>query len=318
MKINLRLVLAAMLCAVVLYAGFALWRGLGVMGATLAAFSWSAFAVACFLAFCNYVLRYIKWEYYLLLLDIRGVGKFDSFLIFLSGFVLTVTPGKVGEVFKSFVLQSLHHVAVAKSAPIVVAERVTDLIGVIVLIVVGSLGFSGGLKWAGVGAALVFVILLTVSSRRLSHLFIRLIQRLPGPARSSGPKLLQAYEGLSVLVRPRSLVFPTLLSIAGWSLEGAGLWAILRGFNQSTRAALCEFFYATSTLVGALGPIPGGVGITEALLQEQLVGLGQVPPTISTAAMILTRFATLWFAVLVGFTALAWLKKRHPNLLREL
>jgi hypothetical protein len=31
--------------------------------------------------------------------------------------------------------------------------------------------------------------------------------------------------------------------------------------------------------------------------------------------MILVRFATLWFAVLVGFASLALLKRRHPGLL---
>jgi hypothetical protein len=31
--------------------------------------------------------------------------------------------------------------------------------------------------------------------------------------------------------------------------------------------------------------------------------------------MILVRFATLWFAVLVGFLALSWLKRRHAGLL---
>jgi uncharacterized membrane protein YbhN (UPF0104 family) len=43
--------------------------------------------------------------------------------------------------------------------------------------------------------------------------------------------------------------------------------------------------------------------------------LGHVPQAASTAAMILVRFATLWLAVLVGFAALAILRRRHPGLL---
>jgi uncharacterized membrane protein YbhN (UPF0104 family) len=78
------------------------------------------------------------------------------------------------------------------------------------------------------------------------------------------------------------------------------------------------FFYATSTLAGALVPVPGGLGITEGSLQAQLVELGKVAPAVGTAAMILVRFATLWFAVLVGFVALSILKRRHPGLLAGL
>jgi hypothetical protein len=46
-----------------------------------------------------------------------------------------------------------------------------------------------------------------------------------------------------------------------------------------------------------------------------MMELGHVKANTSTAAMILVRFATLWFAVLVGFLALSILKRFHPNLL---
>lgn len=55
--------------------------------------------------------------------------------------------------------------------------------------------------------------------------------------------------------------------------------------------------------------------MTETSLQGQLQEIGHVPATTATAAMILVRFATLWFAVLVGFVALSWLKRRHAGLL---
>jgi uncharacterized membrane protein YbhN (UPF0104 family) len=79
---------------------------------------------------------------------------------------------------------------------------------------------------------------------------------------------------------------------------------------------LATFFYATSTLAGALVPVPGGLGVTEASLQGQME-LGHVTPAASTAAMILVRFATLWFAVFVGFASLSILKRRHPGLLAD-
>ncbi len=315
MKNTLRRVLVVMILGVAVYGAFAIYSGLGKMGYALSHFAWWTFAAACALAFGNYVLRFLKWEFYLARLNIRGVAKVDSFLTFLSGFVLTVTPGKVGEVFKSVVLEETHGVPVSRTAPIVVAERVTDLIGIIVLIVVGSLGFSGGLVWAGVGAAAVGLLLVIVASRSLSMRIIGFVRQLPGPFRKVGPRLEEAYESLALLVKPTNLIVPTLLSIVAWSLECLALWIILRGFGESTSVPLSMFFYATSTLAGALVPVPGGLGITEGALQQQLMNLGGVAETTSAAAMILVRFATLWFAVLVGFVALSLLKRRNPGLL---
>jgi uncharacterized membrane protein YbhN (UPF0104 family) len=310
-----RRLLGAMLFGVVIYGGFALWQGLGKMGDELGRFAWGSFVAACGLALGNYLLRWLKWEFYLARLGVRGVGGVDSLLTFLSGFVLTVTPGKVGEVFKSLVLFDTHRVPVERTAPIVVAERLTDVIGVVFLIVLGSMGFRGGLVWAGLGALAVGSVLAIVASKRAAHAIIGLIERLPGPFVGIGPKLDAAYESLATLVKPSNLVVPTLLSIAAWSLECAALWVILRGLGQTTGFGLAMFFYATSTLAGALVPVPGGLGVTETSLQGQLQELGHVAPAASTAAMILVRFATLWFAVLVGFLALSMLKRRHAGLL---
>ena len=318
MKNNLRRILVAMLLGVCVYGAFVVYRGTAEIGRSLEHFKFSAFVIACVLAFGNYVLRYFKWEFYLARLDIRGVKKMDSFLTFLSGFVLTVTPGKVGEVFKSLILFETYGVPMTKTAPIVVAERATDVVGIVVLIIASaSLGFSGGLLWAGVGAALVLVLLLVVGHRGLSLWLIGLVGRMPGRLGQFAPKLEAAYESLATMLKPSNLFLPSVLSAAAWMLECLALWVILAGFGESTSVALSTFFYATSTLVGAIVPVPGGLGVTESALMGQMTTMGNVEGSTATAAMILVRFATLWFAVLVGFIAHTLMKRRFPGLLAK-
>jgi glycosyltransferase 2 family protein len=315
-KKNIRKILYAMLLGVCVYFGLALWSGLGKIRDSLAIYQYSTFGIACALAFGNYFLRFLKWEFYLARLEIRGVPKIDSFLTFLSGFVLTVTPGKVGEVFKSLVLFETHAVPMTKTAPIVVAERATDVIGIVALIVFGSLGFSGGLLWAGIGAGLVLTLIIVVGNKALSMALIAVVGRLPGRIGKIAPKLEAAYESLATMLKLKNLIWPSLLSTAAWTLECLALWVILGGFGQATSIPLSTFFYATSTLVGAIVPVPGGLGVTESSLMAQMTELGHVDRGIATAAMILVRFATLWFAVVIGFIALTWMKRRHPTLLR--
>lgn len=306
-----------LLLFVACYFGFALWTGIGAIRAGLARFEWWTFGAAFALAFGNYVLRFFKWQFYLERLGVTSVGTVDSFLTFLSGFVLTISPGKVGEVFKSVVLFQTHDVPVAKTAPIVVAERVTDMIGIIVLIVLGSLGFSGGMLPAAVGTVLVATLLGIIASRSASFAVIRFVASLPGPFRRVGPRLEEAYESLTVLVAARNLLWPTLLSVAAWALECMALAVILHGFGAHVPVMLSVFFYATSTLAGAVMLTPGGLGVTEAGLREQMMALGHVDHATSTSAMMLVRFATLWFAVVVGFVALGLLKRRYPRLLKD-
>ncbi len=314
----LRRLLGAMILGVFVYAGFAFYRGMREIESTLYRFHWSAFALACTLAFGNYLTRFVKWEYYLARLGIRGIPKIDSLLTFLSGLVLTVTPGKVGEVFKSVVLQQTHQVSVARTAPIVLAERLTDVIGIVILIVAGSAGFSGGIVWAIAGSVLVLIVLAAIGSDAVFEWVVRLATRGPPRFRKLEPKLREAWASLRTMTTPRALIVPTLLSVVAWSLEGLALYVILHGFGEQTPLLVACFFYATATLAGALIPVPGGLGITEGTLEEQLRHFGNVGKFTSTSAMILMRFATLWFAVLVGFVALGLMRLRYPALMREI
>lgn len=317
MKTFLRRLVWAMLLGVALYGAFVVYAGYRDIRSSLGDFRWSAFGLALVLATANYGLRFLKWQYYLARLGVRGVTTSDSLLIFLSGFVLTVTPGKVGEVFKSALLAETHGVPAARTAPIVIAERLTDVIAVIALIVLGSAGFSGGLRWAAIGAALVALGLAFVIWPAPMQRLLAWLERKPRLAQNIVPKLKEAWLSLQVVAGPAALLVPTLLSIVGWGAEGLALYTLLWGFGTPAPLALTVFFYATATLAGAIVPVPGGLGVAESMIQQQLVHLGKVPQAPATAAMILIRLATLWWAVAVGFIALALLRKRYPDLLQS-
>ena len=308
MKLDLRNVLLVMLLGVIVYGGLVVYAGLDEVANVMKTLEWGSVAFALLLSSANYGLRFFKWNYYLGKLGVAGIPKIDSLLVFLSGFVLTVTPAKVGEVFKCAVLAKTHGVALERTAPIIVAERLTDVIAVVLLIAIGSVTFQGGLLWAALGGAAVLIALLFIFwETPLNWLFRRL--RTTWLARFV-PKLEAAYQELKVLVRPDALGFPSVLSIVGWGAEGYGLFVLLKGLGQDVTAALSVFVYGTATLAGALVPLPGGLGIAEALIQEQLVYIGGVTAAAATASMILIRISTLWWAVAVGFAALALLRLR--------
>jgi uncharacterized membrane protein YbhN (UPF0104 family) len=308
-----RRLLVAVLLGVVVYGFFVLYAGVRDLGASLGRFRWSAFAVALALSSSNYVLRFAKWQYYLRRLGVRGIGLVDSLLVFLSGFVLTITPGKVGEVFKSAVLAKTHDVPAERTAPIVLAERLTDAIGVIILIVIGSGAFAGGLRWAVAGTIACSVGLLFVVWERPLNATLGWLEARRGRLAGIAPRLRVALGSLRVVAGPAALLWPTTLSVVAWAAEGVALWVLLRGFSASVPLGVAVFFYATATLAGALIPVPGGLGVAEGMIQEQLVRLGGVPHGDATGAMILIRFATLWWAVAIGFAALGLLRLRFPE-----
>ena len=56
---------------VAVYIGFTIWADAGRVGGALRAFHWSMAALACLLAAGNYLVRFLRWEYYLRVLGLR-------------------------------------------------------------------------------------------------------------------------------------------------------------------------------------------------------------------------------------------------------
>lgn len=311
---NARRVVLVSLLVVLVYGGIVLWGDVRRLSDVLSGFAWPSFALALALASANYAVRWIKWEYYLALLEIRGVPRVESAVVFLSAFVMSITPGKAGEVFKSALLASARGVPVATTAPIVIAERLTDLVALILIVALGGFWFPGGRPYAAAAGVLVAGVMLVVLSRRLAHFAIDLAARTAAGARVA-PRLRDAYVSLRVVASPRALVIPTALSVVAWAFECVALWVILQGLGVTAPLSVASFAYATATVAGAVAMLPGGVGGFEPVmlaLLPQLSG-GAVAGEVARAATILVRLATLWFAVGVGGVALAVFRRRYDR-----
>ena len=104
-----------------------------------------------------------------------------------------------------------------------------------------------------------------------------------------------------------------VLGALAWLSEGAALWIILRGLDISLPLAQAVPVYAAATLVGAVSLLPGGLVGTEGAMVVLLVQL-DIPGSGASAATLLVRLCTLWFAFLVGVLSLLWLQRvRHQE-----
>lgn len=303
-RLGRQLIIATVIGALV-FAGMSLYGDVRALLANLGRYRWSYFIGGLGLATANYAIRYLRWEYYLHRLGIRGVPKAESARIFVAGFVMSVTPGKVGEVFKSVLLYESRGVSVARTAPIVVAERLTDLFALVLLTALGTLALAEG-SWVALGGgALVAVLWLACAWRPLGELFLRIAEKLPVVSRLA-PRFREAYESLHALAQPVPLGVATLLALVSWFTECAALWLIARGFPDVGIGWLeATFAYSAPTIVGAVAMMPGGLGVTEAGMTGVLERLADMSTVVATATTLLVRLATLWWAVLLGVGALA-------------
>lgn len=288
---------------VVVYAAILVWSDAGKLVGELKRFPVAVFLGALGLTLINYALRFAKWHWYLKHLDIE-VPVWESAQLFVAGMVMSVTPGKVGEVLKSFLLRESRGVAAARTAPVVVAERVTDLLGMVVIAGFGVVTFEFGraiFATVVLGLALLVVVL---NQRHWVQTLLERTEDVPvlGAAR---PKLEEAYESMHSLVQWRILGGTTLLSVLAWSMEGLAMWWIVWAIAPEAPSIYLIFFiYSMGTILGSVSFLPGGLGVAEFTMIAALTKFGVLADEPAAVVTYLIRFATLWFGVGLGLLAL--------------
>lgn len=297
---------------VVVYGLIAAFMDARAVAAVLVNFPSEVFAAALGLSVVNYSIRWVKWHYYLRRLGFE-VPTGESALVFVAGLTMSITPGKVGEVLKSVLLHRSRGLSVAATAPIVVAERVTDLFGLIVIAAFGIAVFDyGRIAFAAVLGALGAGMAVLQFPRVVSWL-LDWVERLPWIGKLR-PRLDEAYGSMRELVRAVPLLIATALSTLSWSMEALAFHWIL-GALEATRLELdlSAFVYAITTIFGAVSFLPGGLGVTEGSMIGALRLFGVFGADASaTAATYLIRLATLWFAVGIGVVGLGvWGRKER-------
>jgi uncharacterized protein (TIRG00374 family) len=256
----------------------------------------------------NYALRFVKWHYYLRVMGVLNLSIKESARIFVAGFPLAVTPGKVGEVIKAFWLQEKSGLPTARGVSVVLAERISDGLAVLMLSLVGVIAYPQ--YWPLF--AFVFFSLITIlvvsQIRPLALWFIKMGEKV-SLLRRFMVQLREFYEGSYLLFRPGPTLIAVGLGMVSWLGEGIGLYLILLGLGVAggpSTFAIAVFVLSFSIIFGAVTALPGGLGAAEASIAGMLTLLLGISADTAAAATLLIRFATLWFGVGLGLIVWAF------------
>lgn len=269
-------------------------------------FAWRYLPAILSLTLINYALRFVKWHYYLGQIGAGHVSLGVSLKIFVAGFTMVMTPGKVGELYKAWALKETNQVAISRAAPVVLAERITDGLAMVILA-------SAGLALYRFGALMLLAVVLmmggfvvVVQIRPLALGLLDHGDRLPIVSRFTS-SLREFYESTYRLLSLRNLLFAVSLGVVSWAAEGAALFLVLLGLGfVATPELLVQAVsaLALSTILGAITFLPGGLGVIDGTLAGLLLVLTSAGADLAVAATLIIRLATLWFGVMLGILTL--------------
>ena len=245
---------------------------------------------------------FLRWNLLLKNSDIDIPLK-DNFMIFISGFALGVTPGKVGELIKSQLLKNKFNIPRTKTAPLVIVERFYDFFAIAIISLFGILVFEYSIYIFGILAIGISIFLIITSSEKIFLKFLNKIEKIKFLKNFSN-ELPKSFNVIQKSTRGKIFPLSITLSVIFWFLDSIIAYLTLLSFGID----IIDYFvlmsiYTSSIILGVISFLPLGIGVVEGSLVGFL-SLNGIEFHLATAIVVFIRFFTRWIGVMAGFVGL--------------
>ena len=301
MKLDNRLILV-LVAVVGIYAIFLFTSDFGIITEKIANFKINYLPLILLFVGVSWIPLIIRWQFLLKTCEI-DIPLTKSIAVFLSGLAFEITPGQIGVLMKSQILKISSNIPRTKTVPIVIVEKVYDLIGAILASAMGIIILGLDFYLIIIAILVLTIVFFIIYYRPASKLFLKRITKTKYFSKyveniSEFDKTVQKSTNVKVAT------ICILLAVTYWFIVSTAVYYTLIGFDINILDYLKVLsIYAISILLGAISFIPGGVGITEGALAG-LFTLEGIDVSTALILSVIIRIFVLWYSVSIGFISL--------------
>ncbi len=306
-----RRLLAGIGLAAIVFLGLLFYGDVKKISRLLTDFEWRLIPLVFGLTVVNYLLRGARFHYYLQQIGVTNISLWTSLRVFIGGFSLTLTPGKVGELVRILWLKNIANADPARVAPTIIVDRIVDGLAMAILATLGILAYPQ--LWPVVASIMAMLLagVIIIQIRPLALWFMAQGERLPLISKIAH-HLHALYESAYTLLRLKNLLIGLVIGLLAWVSEGIAFYYVLVGLGVPPTfnlALLAVSTLAVGALVGGASSLPGGLGATEVSMTGILQVVAGLPVQVAATATLMIRFFTLWSGVGLGvLIVLIWRK----------
>ena len=301
MKFDNRIILV-LVAVIGIYAIFLFISDFSIISEKISNFKINYLPLILFFVSASWTPLFIKWHFLLKNCEIHVPLK-KSILVFLSGPAFEITPGQIGALVKSQILKTSSNIPRTKTVPIIVVEKVYDLIGAVLASIIGIVILGMEPHLIVIAILVLVTIFFFVYYRPASEIFFKQITKRKFFSKYV-ENISDFYEIVHKSTNVKVATICILLALTYWFMVSAAAYYTLIAFDINILDYLKVLaIYATSTLLGAISFIPAGIGITEGSITG-LFTLNGIDVSTALILSVMIRVLTLWYTVGVGFVAL--------------
>ncbi|MCL5433790.1 MAG: flippase-like domain-containing protein [Candidatus Marsarchaeota archaeon] len=249
----------------------------------------------------GYILRFGKWDYYMKTLNLHVPIK-KSLSVYLSVYSMNITPGKIGRIVAAYTLKKITKIKFMNIAPLVTMDIFTDSLGMAIFALAIALYVGKFVIYV----VLADILLLAPFIFLLDDWFFVILKKRFKNIKNKLTALFfiygdEYYSSQSVLNKPKVYLTSIIFSVPSAFLNAFALFLVINSLGLTAPLANTLFTFSSSQLYGMVSAVPGNMGVTDGFLISTMGSLLHFNYVTSSAITLMTRFATLWFGVVLGW-----------------
>ena len=290
------------IASVGLYGVFLFFSDFNIISKQISNFKYEFLPLILLLVSISWTPLLVRWQILLKKNDINIPIK-KSFLLFLGGMSMSITPGHVGELIKSQLIKTIYNIPRTKTAPIIFVEKFYDLTGAIIASIIGIIILGMDASLILISVSILIVIIFLIYYRPIFEFILKRVTKTKFFSKYS-ENISDSYEIVRNSTTPQISSISFGLSILYWIIISVAVHFILLSFGIESISILKTIsIYSSSVIIGAISFIPGGLGITEGSLIG-LFSLEGIDISLALVLGVMIRILTMWYSVSIGFICL--------------
>ncbi|MBK8946035.1 MAG: flippase-like domain-containing protein [Ignavibacteriae bacterium] len=255
------------------------------------------------------VLKFFRWQI-LLKSKVKNISISDSVLIFGLGQIMSISPGKFGEIIKSYFLKTNHDIEYVNSIPIIFAERFSEFLTLIFLESIFLIYLWESIEINVLLIITNFLLIIFIFNKKIFRTFFDKLRKIKF-LKINENKIDALVENQKMLINPKIYI----ISILAWITEIFCFYIILSNFISDIIVLKAASIYLMAIILGSVSMLPGGIGTTESSLTYLMIKNG-INIGNSAAVTILIRIFTLWIPILIGFLSLFIYLQKNKKIIK--
>ena len=301
MKFDNRIILV-LVAVIGIYAIFLFISDFSIISEKISNFKINYLPLILFFVSASWTPLFIKWHFLLKNCEIHVPLK-KSIAVFFAGVAFEITPGQIGSLIKSQLLKTSSNIPRTKTVPIIVAEKVYDLIGAILASIIGIIILGMDFYLIIIAILALAVIFFFMFYRPASEIFFKRITKTKFFSKYVD-NMSEFHAIIQKSTNVKAATICILLGVTYWFIISSAAYYTLIAFDINVLDYLTVLaIYTTSILLGAISFVPAGIGVTEGSIAG-LFTLNGIDVSTALILSVMIRVLTLWFSVSVGFIAL--------------